>query len=99
MNLNPPKSSRYTVVCGGMELTQPEYSVQREDFPYYCVEFVTAGRGSVTLNDKRFSLAPGVSFAYAPGVRHHIWSDAKDPMRKFSIDFVGSDAARLLLDR
>ena len=35
------------VVCGGREHCRPNYRIDRRDFPFYSIEFVARGKGSV----------------------------------------------------
>jgi AraC-like DNA-binding protein len=96
LDLKPPKRVGIAVVCGGRERMRADYLVDRAGFPYLCVELVVEGSGSVTLNGKRHRLEPGVVFAYGPGVSHVIRTDPRKPMRKYYVDFVGSEAEKLL---
>jgi len=96
LDLRPAAEGPLTVVCGGMEQVRADYVVARDDFPYCCVEFVAAGRGTVSLRGREFPLAPGSVFAYGPGVRHVIRTDRRRRLRKYYVDFVGREApARL----
>ncbi len=96
LDLNPPKKAALAVVCGGRERMRHDYLVERTGFSYLCVELVAEGAGSVVLNGQRHRLEPGVVFAYGPDVAHTIRTDPKRPMRKYYVDFVGSEAAKLL---
>lgn len=96
LNLNPPRKAALVVVCGGMERVTPEYIIRRRDFPYFGVELIVEGEGTVTLNGRRFHLVPGVAFAYGPGVVHTIRNHAQHPMRKFYLAFAGREARALL---
>ncbi|MEW4490346.1 AraC family transcriptional regulator [Thalassoglobus sp. JC818] len=96
LNLNPVRESPFDVVCGGVETTRPEYVVDREDFPYYAVEFVAEGEGTLHLDGNTFRLVPGVIFAYGPGTSHTIRSHSDNVMRKFYVDFVGTQALQML---
>lgn len=84
--------SRMKVVCGGCEHTQPEFEINRKDFPYYSIEFVAKGSGQVTLKGDSYALEPGVVFSYGPGVSQYITSNPDKPMIKYFIDFTGSGA-------
>ncbi|MFH1717392.1 MAG: AraC family ligand binding domain-containing protein [Planctomycetota bacterium] len=68
-----------TVVCGGCEHCQPDYHINRSDFPFYCIEFVARGRGALTLRDTECALSTGNVFSYGPGIAHVITTDADDP--------------------
>jgi AraC-like DNA-binding protein len=96
LNLNPPASERLAVVCGGLEDCQPDYAVQRDTFPFYSVEYVARGRGSLTLGQRHHRLVSGRLFAYGPGIRHTIQSDSDVPLVKYFVDFTGQNAGRLL---
>lgn len=96
LNLNPPADADFVVVCGGVERMRPEYEVSRRDFPYFAVELVAEGEGTLLLNGRRYPLAPGVVFAYGPGVSHTIRTDPQHRMRKYYLDFAGGEARSLL---
>lgn len=96
LNLNPSRRAGLVVVCGGVERVQREYRVQRTDFPFYAVELVAEGAGTLMLAGRKYALSPGVAFAYGPGVPHTIRNDPRRPMLKYYVDFAGKEAARLL---
>lgn len=92
LDLRPVASRPVTVVCGGEEQVRSDYLVERNDFPYFCLEFVAAGRGSAVLGGREAALGPGSVFAYGPGVPHTIKTDPRRRLRKYYIDFIGSEA-------
>lgn len=96
LDLKPSPKVPLTVVCGGCERMRPEYVVKRDDFPFHAIELVTEGAGTLLLNGRRFHLAPGVVFAYGPGIAHTIRNDPRHPMRKYYLDFTGREARELL---
>lgn len=96
LDLRPAAGQSLTAVCGGFEHVRRDYSVQRSDFPYHCVEFVAAGQGQVVLGERTFPLTAGSVFAYGPGIPHRISTDRRRPLRKYYVDFVGRDAAARL---
>ena len=86
-----------TVVYGGCEHCAPDYRINRRNFPYWCLEFVVAGRGEVVVDKKRPRiLEPGAIFVYGPRTAYRMTCDANRPLVKYFVDFVGSQAARLL---
>lgn len=58
--------------------------------------FVAEGEGAFELADHRYALRPGMVFAYGPRAARVIHDEPKRPMLNYSIDFVGTDAERLL---
>jgi AraC-like DNA-binding protein len=96
LDLRPAADRPLAVVCGGMERVRADYVVARDDFPYCCVEFVAAGRGTVSLRGREFPLGPGSVFAYGSGVPHVIRSDRRRRLRKYYIDFIGREASARL---
>jgi AraC-like DNA-binding protein len=49
LDLNPDPASPLSVVCGGREVCDENYLVDRKDFSYYSLEFVASGKGLVSL--------------------------------------------------
>lgn len=92
LDLRPVASRPLTVVCGGEERVRGDYVVERDDFPYCCLEFVAAGQGTAILDGHEFALGPGSVFAYGPGIAHSIRTDRRRRLQKFYVDFVGSEA-------
>lgn len=96
LDLAPPDLRPTVVVCGGCECCEPDYSIHRENFPYYSIEFVARGEGVLTLGDHSVTLFPGVVFSYGPGTPHDIVTDRDDPLVKYFVDFTGSQATRMM---
>ncbi|MGA7710882.1 MAG: AraC family transcriptional regulator [Rhizomicrobium sp.] len=96
LDLNPPKRRPLAVVSGGLEYCAPDYSICRDTFPYFCIEYVLRGKGEVTLGRRRYPLAAGRLFAYGPGINHEISTDPDEPLVKYFVDFAGSQATALL---
>lgn len=96
-NLDPPPGGRgVQIVCGGCECVRVDYAVGRPGFPFYTVEFVAEGHGTLEIAGERHRLAPGTVFAYGPGVAHQMQGDGAAPMLKYFVSFVGQAARRLL---
>lgn len=96
LNLNPPAGHALNTVCGGWERCAPDFRVEREDFPFLCIEFVAAGKGRVQFGNEGWPLQRGSVFAYGPGVAHHIEADPSDPPEKYFLDFTGRAGLELL---
>lgn len=95
LDLEPDRKNPVTVVCGGRECCTTGYTIDRPGFQYYSIEYVSSGRGELTLNDKTYPLQAGSIFSYGPKIPHRITSDDESPLIKYFIDFVGPQAYRL----
>ena len=101
LDLAPRPGRSLTVACGGYEEVTADYTVVREDFPYFCLEWVTGGKGQVWLGaaaageprGESLPLAAGTLFSYGPGIPHRIVTDRRSKLRKHYVDFVGRQAA------
>lgn len=89
-------SSGLNVICGGCEQTAKEFVIDRRNFPYYAIELVAKGKGTLLLSGERFELSPGVVFSYGPKIPHKIVSDPHSPLLKYFITFNGNAALKLL---
>jgi len=96
LDLEPKPTRDITVVCGGCERVRADYIIQRRTFPFFAVELVAEGEGTLTLAGKKCRLRPGVVFGYGPGVAHTIRTESARPMLKYYVDFVGCRAKELL---
>lgn len=85
-----------TILGGGWELVAPEYTINRDTFPWLALEFVAGGRGRLSIGGKHHPLARGAVFAYGPGAAHRIASDPKEPLSKYYLNFTGREGADLL---
>lgn len=96
LDLNPPRNRPLVVACGGLEHCTPDYSIHRDTFPFFSIEYVVRGQGEVKLKARSYPLEPGRLFAYGPGVAHRITGNPAHPLVKYFVDFSGSRATGLL---
>lgn len=96
LNLAPGRKEPLTLVMGGREQCNPDYAVVRRGFPFYVLEYVVSGRGTVRLDERRHLLGAGTVFAYAPTTHCEIRTDAADPMVKYFLTFAGPAVAQRL---
>jgi AraC-like DNA-binding protein len=94
LNLAEPSRSPATLVFGGREECNPDYAIRRSSFPYYVLELVESGEGTVRLGAAAHPLRPGSVFAYAPTTPCEIRTDPKRPLRKFFLAFRRRTAAK-----
>jgi AraC-like DNA-binding protein len=90
------KHQSLKVICGGCERCQPNYRIDRSDFPFYSIEFVVRGKGTVTLRGSEYALFAGRVFSYGPGIAQVITTEVDDPLVKCFVDFIGPDAPSML---
>jgi AraC-like DNA-binding protein len=96
LDLAPKPTRHIKVVCGGCERMRSDYLVERNTFPFFVLEFVAEGAGSLELAGRRYRLRTGMTFWYGPNVRHIIRTEASRPMLKYYIVFAGTEGERLL---
>ena len=96
LDLNPPPNVRLAVVCGGCERCAVDYAIQRASFPYFCLEMVAGGAGSLVLGGQEHSIWPGTVFIYGPGIAQHITTSVEEPLVKYFVNFSGRHVASLL---
>ena len=96
LDLNPPKDQPLAVICGGCEQCTAEYAIHRASFPYYSLEFVARGQGTVRLQKRQYALQAGRLFCYGPGIRQQIATDPDQPLMKYFVDFAGTRARELV---
>jgi len=96
--LATPKSAELVVVSGGCEHTRADYRIERADFPYYSIEFVAGGYGTLVLGGLTCPLMPATIFTYGPGTPHAISNHPGQPLVKYFVDFTGRNALPLLKD-
>jgi len=96
LNMIPPKMASATVVCGGREQCSPSYRIDRNGFRFRSIEFVSAGRGTLTMGGLTYPLRAGAIYSYGPHIKHVIQSDTEYPLIKHFVDFVGSELTDLL---
>jgi len=91
-----PAAADFQVRCGGLERCRPDYRIKRAGFPWFLLEFVHGGRGTLAIGGVEAVLKAGVFFLYGPGVPHRITSDPDKPLVKYFAGFSGPGAADFL---
>jgi AraC-like DNA-binding protein len=96
LDLAPSADTPLVIVCGGCESCARDYAIHRSTFPYFSIEFVARGRGSLQLDGRGYALAPGTVFSYGPGISQDITTDEEETLVKYFVDFTGLRALDLL---
>lgn len=90
------ETTHLCLVGGGCEWCAPDFVVDRRDFPFLAFEFVSRGRGTVTLANRRHEIEAGHAFFFDGSVPHVIRSSTEDPMVKYFFNFTGKRAVALM---
>ena len=96
LNLAPGRREPLTLTMGGREHCNPDYVILRRGFPFYVLEYVRSGQGTLRLDRRRHGLRPGMVFAYAPTTDCEIHTDPRDPMVKYFLGLAGEGVAARL---
>lgn len=103
LQLHPPWNEGIVVIGGGNEHCTADYHIARADFPYYSVEFVARGEGTLCLGGPPLgdgvwhTLTTGAVFVYGPGIPHDMRCSPDRPMEKYFLTFAGAEAKKRLL--
>lgn len=89
-------TANLTVYCAGVEHCSPDYFIERRSFPYFALEMVVGGKGSLLLNGQEAVLGPGLIFTYGGEIAHQITSSKEHPLLKYFVNFCGHEAENLL---
>jgi AraC-like DNA-binding protein len=84
------------VVCGGLEHCEPDFRIDRSNFPFFSLEFVARGKGQLIMDEQAHALIAGTVFAYGPGVHHVISTDPENRLVKYFVDFMGTRALPMM---
>lgn len=88
----PNYNKELAIVCGGYEKCDPEFEINRSNYPYYFVKYTFQGKGTLDINSHTLPLRPGVLTGFEPGTAHHYKADPADPMEHIFVTFVGNQA-------
>lgn len=89
--LESAEEEGFSVVFGGFERCAIDYRIERLDFPWYVLEFVSHGSGTVCLGGDEQELLPGSFFVYGPSVPQRIETSPGNPLGKYFVGFTGKE--------
>jgi AraC-like DNA-binding protein len=94
--LDPIEDGNFAVVFGGFERCSADYRIDRRDFPWYSLEFVSHGSGKLRLGGVEQVLVPGSFYLYGPSVPHMIETSSASPLGKYFVGFTGTEVESFL---
>jgi AraC-like DNA-binding protein len=94
--LDPVEDENFAVVFGGFERCAADYRIDRQDFPWYVLEFVSHGCGTLCLGGAEQELSPGSFFVYGPSVPQRIEMSPGNPLGKYFVGFTGKEVEAFL---
>ncbi len=96
LNLRPDPAASFVVTCGGLEYCNRNYAINREQFDYYGLEYITSGTCNLNLVGRSHQLKAGSLFCYGPSTPHQISNASDAPLVKFFVDFTGSEVGEVV---
>jgi len=94
--LDPVEDEDFAVVFGGFERCAADYRIDRRDFPWYSLEFVSHGAGRLRLGNAEAELVPGSFYVYGPSVPQRIETSPENPLGKYFVGFTGRQVDEFL---
>ena len=84
------------IECFGITNPDSNYQVVREKSHNYVLEYVKEGVGYVEIDDEKFTVHGGDVYLLYPGTKQKYYSDKNHPMKKYWVNFVGTDMEGIL---
>ena len=82
--------------AGALNDFPPQFLVRRDSaYPYIALICVTAGTGTVLINDTEIDMVQGQVILLPPFTAYEFHSSAKEPFSIFWVEFCGGDSERL----
>ena len=90
----PPSPNRWPSSAGAVSRVHRIMRFTGQTFPYYSIEFVARGQGTLALDGHEHRLLPGSRVHLrARTSRSTFTTDRQDPLVKYFVDFAGNAAA------
>lgn len=89
IDLSVQNTSEISINCVGRENCAPEYFLDRKEFKYHAVEFITSGNWIITTHSSSQNLTSGNIFSYSPDTPFTMQAVGPGPWIKYFFDFSG----------
>ena len=84
------------IECFGITNPDPHYSVARKKSHNYVLEYVESGTGYVEIDNEKFTVNAGDVYFLYPNAKEKYYSDVKNTMKKYWVNFVSDDIENIL---
>ena len=71
----------------GISKPNKNYYIRRKQSTYFILEYIVSGKGTLINNGKHYPLRAGDTYLLEPGSSHEYFSDQRDPMQKYWVNF------------
>lgn len=71
----------------GESLPNKKYYIRRRQSTYFILEYIIGGKGTLINNGQIYHLRTGDAYLLEPGSSHEYFSDQRDPLHKYWINF------------
>ncbi len=84
-NLSSPGTELHQIFMMGYEECTPDYRIERNEFPFWTLEYVASGAGVYLEGQHRRPIRHGAVFTYGPKIGHCFWNESDRPFKKYFI--------------
>ncbi|MGZ0654699.1 helix-turn-helix domain-containing protein [Coraliomargarita sp. W4R53] len=95
VNLPRPTDGNERAFIIGYEECAPDYTIERNEFPFWTLEFVVGGHGFYQEGEELRELSFGGIYTYGPGEMQYFGNDRDRTFRKYFIVRSGSEYPEL----
>lgn len=90
-DLAPKRGVEWTVALAGRERCNPDYLVDRQNYPFHVVELVVRGSGTVRVGGgRKHRVGPGAVFSCSSDQACWLKTDPSDPLDKYFFALAGT---------
>lgn len=82
-------SSQFFVDLTGITYPDPHYIIERTDSPYYCLEYIYEGEGTVYIDCEELHPKKGDIYILPKGSKHRYFSSSHSPWKKIWMNIYG----------
>ena len=86
------ESKKYPIRIEAIGITRPnkKYFIERQHSDYFVLEYITAGKGYVVCDDKKYTVEENDIYLIHLGTKHRYGADPSDPYEKIWVNLFSS---------